>query len=107
MNKPAKILLSLVMLLGTVLMIVFGSRYFTARKELSALKKDLSESTAAWKQTNEEKLVIQKELKEVKNELRDAELTITESEERAQALRQDIEQLEKEIEELKTKLPEP
>ncbi len=106
MNKTQKIMLSAVMVTGIVLMILFGSSYFSSRRELSALKKELTESTAVWKQINEEKLVVQKELKEVKNSLRDAELTISESEERAICLEADIAQLEKDIEELNAKLSE-
>ena len=106
MNKTQKIMLSAVMVMGIVLMILFGSSYFSSRRELSALKKELTESTAVWKQINEEKLVVQKELKEVKNSLRDAELTISESEERAISLEADIAQLEKDIEELNAKLSE-
>lgn len=104
MNKTQKALLAAVILLGIIVMAFFGSSYLSARRELTALKKELNESTTVWKQINEEKLVVQKELKEAKNELRDAELTVSESEERAVSLESDIEVLEKEISELKTKL---
>ena len=104
MNKTQKALLAAVILLGIIVMAVFGNSYLSARRELSALKKELNESTAVWKRINEEKLVVQKELKEAKNDLRDAELTVSESEERAASLESDIEALEKEISELKLKL---
>ena len=103
-NKTAKILLSAVMLLAVTVAVVLAGRYISARNELSSLKKDLAASTAEWKRINEEKIVVQKELKEVKNELREATLTITESEERAEELEKDIQALEKEIEELKTQV---
>ena len=104
MNKTQRSLLAAVVVLGLLLMVLFGNSYLSARRELSALKTELNESTASWKQINEEKLVVQKELKEARNELRDAELTISESEERAASLKTDIETLEKEIDELKTAL---
>ena len=105
MNKTQKTLLAVTMVLGAAIIVVFSGRYMSARKELTALKSDLAASTATWKQINEEKLVVQKELKTVKNELRDVELTISESEERAAALEAEIETLEKEILALKDKLP--
>ena len=104
MSRATKSMLTVVIILGIVLMAVLGSGYLSARRELSVLKKDLNESTETWKRINEEKLVIQKELKEARNNLRDAELTISESEERAAELEKDIEALEKEVSELKDKL---
>ncbi len=104
MNKTQKMLLATVIVIGTVLMVLFSCSYLSARHELSVLKVSLNESTAVWKQINEEKLIIQQELKEARNELRNAELTVSESEERAASLQTDIEVLEKEIQELKTQL---
>ena len=106
MNKTQKIILAAVIAVAIAVMIVFGGQYLSARRELSGLKKELDTSTAAWKKINEEKLVVQKELKAVKSDLRDVELTIEESEERAETLKKDIETLEKEIDELKSSLSE-
>ena len=106
MNKTQKIMLSAVIAVAIAVMIVLGGQYLSYRRELSGLKSDLAVSTAAWKKINEEKLVIQKELKAVKNDLRDVELTIEESEERAETLKKDIETLEQDIDELKSSLPE-
>ena len=55
MNKTQKALLAAVILLGIIVMAFFGSSYLSARRELTALKKELNESTAVWKQINEEK----------------------------------------------------
>jgi peptidoglycan hydrolase CwlO-like protein len=104
MNKAQKIMLSLVMIAGFVLIVILGSSYLSETRTLSSLKKELADSTAAWKQINEDKLVVQKELKAVKAELRDAELTVSESEERAASLESDIASLEAEIETMKMQL---
>ena len=101
MNKIQKYLCILVSLFAVVLIIFLSAGYLSARRNLTALKEDLNNSTAAWKQINEEKLEVQKELKAAKNELREADLTITESEERAKELEDEISGLEKEIELLK------
>ena len=101
MNKSQKYLCILVSLAAAVLIAFLTAGYLSARRNLSGLKEDLSSSTAAWKQINEEKLEVQKELKAAKNELREADLTITESEERAKELEDEISGLEKEIELLK------
>ena len=104
MSKNQKILLSAVLLFAVVLIVVFSTRYLSARRDLSVLKTELSESTARWKQINEEKLVVQKDLKAAQEVLRDAELTIQESEERVVILENSIADLEKEIAELNKKL---
>ena len=104
MNKTQKLLLSAVMIIGTLLMIVLSVRYLDDRRSLSALKEDLNASKAAWQQTNEEKLEVQRELKAAKNNLREAELTISESEERAKELEEEIAALEEEVEELRKKV---
>lgn len=100
-NKTMKICLSAVMVCIVVLVAVLFSGYLSESRDLSSLKKELSASTDAWKKINEEKLVVQKDLKEAKNQLREAELTISESEERAAELEAEIKTLEKEIEALK------
>ena len=104
MNKALKAMLSAVMLLALLLMSVLCFRYISDRADLSSLKTDLEDSTAAWKKTNEEKIAIQKLLKNAKNDLREAELTISESEETSEKLNIEISELEKSIEELKTGL---
>ena len=109
MNKNGKslqnVLLVLAAVLAVVVMAVSALHYRDARQELSSLKKDLEESTARWQQTNEEKLVVQRELKAAKNSLREADLTIEESEERAAELEAEIAALEQEIEAMKNKNP--
>jgi septal ring factor EnvC (AmiA/AmiB activator) len=103
MIKTQKLLLSAVMVFGTVLMVVLFLQYHSARGNLSALKKDLIASTETWKQINEEKLDVQRELKAAKNNLREAELTISESEERAKELEEEIAGLETEVEALRAR----
>lgn len=99
MNKKSSgILLLLSLVFAVAIVIVFSLQYHSDIGKLSALKNELTESTAAWKKINEDKLVIQKELKEEKNKLRDAELTISESEERIEELEKEISDLEKQIE---------
>ena len=97
-----KILLSLAVILAAALMAVFFMQYRSAGHELSVLKTDLADSTAVWKQINEDKLIVQRELKAAKNDLREAELTIEESAEKIQEIENDIAELEKEIESLKS-----
>ena len=97
-----KILLSLAVILAAALIAVFFMQYRTAGHELSVLKSDLAGSTAVWKQINEDKLIVQRELKAAKNDLREAELTIEESAEKIQEIENDIAELEKEIETLKS-----
>lgn len=99
------LLLLLAMILAAAVMAVSFLQYRNARSELSALKKNLEESTARWQQINEDKLVVQRELKAAKNNLREAELTIEESEERAAELREEIAVLEQEIEALRNAAP--
>ena len=106
MNKSQKNLLSAVMLLSVVLMAVLFLNYRSGRRELSQLKTDLIESTDTWKQINEEKLIVQRELKEAKSELRDVELTISEDEEKIEKFENDIAELEIRIDELKSLLLE-
>ena len=103
MNRTQKLLLSAVMVFGAVLMVVLFLQYKSARRDLSTLKMDLTASTDAWKQINEEKLDVQRELKAAKNNLREAELTISESEERAKELEEEIAGLEAKVETLRTK----
>ena len=62
-NAFQAFLVFLSVLLAVVLMTVFFLQYRSARRELSELKADLVSSTAAWKQINEEKLIIQRKLK--------------------------------------------
>ncbi len=100
-----KILLFLAVILSAAMMAVFFLQYRDASNELSALKTDLAESTAVWKQINEDKLIVQRELKAAKNNLREAELTIEESAEKAEEIEKDIAELEKEIEALKSGKP--
>ena len=66
MSKAQKMLLFAVIVSAVAVIIVFAGRYQSARHELSALKQDLAISTAAWKETNERKLAVQKELKAAK-----------------------------------------
>ena len=105
MSKAQKMLLFAVIVSAVAVIIVFAGRYQSARHELSALKQDLAVSTAAWKETNERKLAVQKELKAAKNDLREAELTLSDDEERAAELTEEIAALEAEIEALRTQLP--
>ena len=100
-----KLLLSLAMLLAAALVVVSVIRYRDASANLSALKSDIETSTASWKKINEEKLIIQRDLKAARNDLREVDLTIEESEEKAQEIRADITELEKEIEALKSGNP--
>ena len=100
-----KFLLSLAVILAAALMAVFFMQYRGAAHELSVLKTDLADSTAVWKQINEDKLIVQRELKAAKNDLRDAELTIEESAEKIEEIKKDIAELEKEIETLKSGKP--
>lgn len=102
MSKVQKGMLSAVLVLCLVLMVILSGRYLSASRELSSLKKDLDASTAVWKQINEEKLAVQKDLKEVRSALRETELTIVDAEERAEELKAEIETLEKEIESLRS-----
>lgn len=104
-NRFLYILLTCAMILSVAVMSVSLLQYRKARADLSMQKKALETSTAAWQKTNEEKLIIQRELKTVKNSLREADLTIQESEERAAELRDEIEILEKEIEALRNAVP--
>ena len=101
MNKTQKALLAVVMVCAIVVAVVLFSGYRSDRKVLSGLKKDLEESTATWKRINEEKLEVQKDLKEVKDALREAELIYSDAEERALELEQEIAGLEKSISEIK------
>lgn len=105
MNKTQKLFLFAVMLAAVTVMITFSGRYLSARRELAALKQDLAVSTDAWKDINERKLAVQKELKAAKNELREADLTLSDDEERAAELTEEIVALEKEIEALRAQLP--
>ena len=100
-----KILLSLALILAAALIAVFFLQYRDASHELSVLKADLADSTAVWKQINEDKLIVQRELKTAKNDLREAELTIEESAEKITEIENDIAELEKEIEMLKSGKP--
>ena len=100
-----KILLSLAVILAAALIAVFFLQYRNASHELSVLKIDLADSTAVWKQINEDKLIVQRELKAAKNDLREAELTIEESAEKITEIENDIAELEKEIETLKSGKP--
>ena len=105
MNKKTnaeKIFLSIAMILAAVVIAVSFMRYRNERTELNSLKKDLDASTEIWKHINEEKVVVQRELKVAKNNLREAELTIEESAERTAELEKEIEELRKEIEALKS-----
>ena len=100
-----KLLLLLAMLLAAALVVVSVIHYRDASANLSALKSDIETSTASWKKINEEKLIIQRDLKAARNDLREVDLTIEESEEKAQEIRADITELEKEIEALKSGNP--
>ena len=102
MNKSQKTLLAAAALAAVLLIVVLFLGYQADRRELSALKNDLNASTEAWKQTNEKKLAVQKELNAAKSELREAELTLSESEESTGIFQSDIAALEKEIQELKS-----
>ena len=105
MNKNVnieKILLSIAAIFAAAVMVVSFIRYRNERIELNSLKAELDVSTGTWKHINDEKVVIQKELREAKNNLREAELTIEESEERMKDLEKEIEDLKKEIESLKS-----
>ena len=104
-NAFQAFLVFLSVLLAVVLMTVFFLQYRSARRELSELKADLVSSTAAWKQINEEKLIIQRKLKAAKENLREATLVIEEAEEKTKEIEADIEELEKEIEILKSEKP--
>ena len=109
MNKERNFLqyflLTLSMLFAIIIISVSCIKYYDACTELSVLKADLNESTARWQQINEEKLVIQRELKAAKNNLREANLTIEESNERAVVLLAEIETLEQEIQAMKNTNP--
>ena len=109
MNKTGKtfqnILLVFAVLLSAAIVAVSAFQYRDASLELSSLKKELDESTARWQQTNEEKLVIQRDLKTAKNSLREADLTLEEAAERASELKAEISALEQEIETLKSGNP--
>ena len=99
------ILLSFAAFLAAVLLFSFYTQYHNACSELSVLKSDLAASTAVWKQINEDKLIVQRELKVAKNNLREADLTIEESSVKILELEEDIARLEQEIEALKSGNP--
>ena len=99
------LLLALSVFFAIILIFIFFHQYRDARNELSVLKSDLAKSTAVWKQINEEKLIVQRELKEAKSSLREANLTIEESEEKVKDIEEEIAVLEKEIKVLKTGNP--
>lgn len=105
MSKLQKIMLSAVMLCAAAVMILCFTGYQSARREYVSLKSELEASTASWKQINEDKLSVQRELKAAREALREAELTISESEERAETLREEIGTLEREIEALRSDSP--
>ena len=98
MIKSQKILLCIVMAAAIIISISLATGYLTARREYSELKTSVSASTETWKRINEEKLVVQKELKAVKDELRDAEMSLEEYAD----LVAEVEALEMEVEALKS-----
>ncbi len=98
MSKTMKILLCAVMAAAVALSVLLLGNYQSAHREYSALKNDFDASDSAWRRINEEKLVIQKDLKAVKEEIREAEMTLEEYEE----LKSEVEALEKEVEALKS-----
>ena len=98
MNKIQKILLCAVMAAAIAVSVFLVGGYRSARREYSVLKSDLVSSTETWKRINEEKLIVQKDLKAVKEEIRDAEMTLEEYEE----LKAEVEALEAEVEALKS-----
>lgn len=102
MNKTQKTLLFLAAICATGVMIFLSLGYLSSRRQLSSLKNDLEISTAAWKDTNEKKLEVKRELKAAKEELREAELTLSESEEKITELQEEIAELEKDIQALQT-----
>lgn len=101
MNKVQKYLLCAVMILSLVVSVLLGAQVHQSRLVYASLRSDLSASTESWKQTNEEKLVLQKELKTVKDELREARMTLEEYD----ALKAEVEALEKEVSVLKADNP--
>ena len=98
MNKAQKVLLYAVMAAAVAVSVFLVGGYRSARREYSVLKSDLAASTETWKRINEEKLIVQKDLKAVKEEIRDAEMTLEEYEE----LKAEVEALEAEVESLKS-----
>ena len=104
MNKLQKVLLSLVCITILTICTVFSSHIITSRHKLDSLNQQLYESTLRWKKTDENKTILQKQLKELQNELREIELTLSESEKRSEELKQEISVLEKEIEVLESDL---
>ena len=105
MSKIQKLMLCVVMVIAFTMMVLFGGEYLDASRKYRVLKTDLDDSTKIWKQVNEAKLVVQKELKAVQSELREKELTISESEERAAELEAEIARLEQDIAALKAARP--
>ena len=103
MNKSQKILLCIVMAAAIIVSAFLTVGYLTARREYSDLKTSLTASTETWRRINEEKLVVQKELKAVKDELRDAEMSLEEYAD----LVAEVEALEKEVEALKSGSVQP
>ena len=103
MIKSQKILLCIVMAAAIIVSAFLTVGYLTARREYSDLKTSLSASTETWRRINEEKLVVQKELKAVKDELRDAEMSLEEYAD----LVAEVEALEREVEALKSGSVQP
>ncbi len=104
-NRTQVCLLILAVILAAAVISVSYLRYRDAQAEFSSLKKEVEASTSRWQKINEEKLVVQRELKAAKNNLREANLTIEESEERAAELLEEIRILEQEIVELTNQTP--
>ena len=97
MSNLHKILLSTVCFSAIVIMVVCSVSYRSARLFLSELRKEDNAVTESWKKINDDKIVIQKEIKSAKNDIRLAEDIILDVEN----MKTEITQLEKEIDELK------
>ena len=98
MSNQQKVLLSSVCLVAVIIMVVCLISYRSARLSLSEIRKEDNAVTESWRKINEDKIVIQKEIKSAKNDIRLAEDIISDVEN----MKTEITQLENEIEELKS-----